>query len=111
MPNKRAISLIRGKGRSTRSRGQGRYLVAVTLSCRFLVSSPAFDAIKALTSEIHKKFKDAIGELLTKMAAKFKAIEVEKWEFFEQFNDNTAYALGITKHAMQPDGKTFRRNK
>ena len=53
----------------------------------------------------------AIGELLTKMATKFKAIEVEKWEFFEQFNDNTAYALGITKHAMQPDGKTFRRNK
>ena len=31
---------------------------SVTLSCRFLVSSPAFDAIKALTSEIHKKFKD-----------------------------------------------------
>ncbi|KAK2157759.1 hypothetical protein LSH36_185g05070 [Paralvinella palmiformis] len=45
------------------------------------------------------------------MATKFKAIEVEKWEFFEQFNDNTAYALGITKHAMQPDGKTIRRNK
>ncbi|KAK2157760.1 hypothetical protein LSH36_185g05065 [Paralvinella palmiformis] len=53
----------------------------------------------------------AIGELLTKIATKFKTIEVEKWEFFEQFNDNTAYALGITKHAMQPDGKQFRRNK
>ena len=26
MPNQRAISLIRGKGRSTRSRGQGSYI-------------------------------------------------------------------------------------
>lgn len=52
----------------------------------------------------------AVRESLDKVASKVKMIEDEKWEFFEQFNDNTAYGLIVMRH-MDASGQLFGRYK
>lgn len=50
--------------------------------------------------------KDSLGEL----AATVKTMELDKWEYFEQFNENTAYTLAFTK-CLDSSGAVFGRYK
>ncbi|KAK2157757.1 hypothetical protein LSH36_185g05015 [Paralvinella palmiformis] len=54
--------------------------------------------------------RQAIKASLGKLASTVKTMELEKLEFFEQFNDNTAYTLDFTK-CLDSSGRTVARYK
>ncbi|KAK2146508.1 hypothetical protein LSH36_604g04061 [Paralvinella palmiformis] len=50
----------------------------------------------------------AIKKSFSELVSAVKTMELEKWEYFEQFNDNTAYTLSFTK-CLDASGVLFGR--